>query len=163
MEIFVSSLERVYSTICSRGITHVLTLLTLEERECLRLPGFFDRENHLFLDMEDVIDPTSFDAPKKDQVDHALNWARRLPSNARLLVHCFGGVSRSTATALAIKIQDQGLESIDESLAWLLNHRPIACPNPIIIKYADELLNANGKLFNTVENMVKRKLIADTE
>lgn len=163
MQIFVSSLDRVYSTICSRGITHVLTLLTLDEREYLRIPSFFDRDNHLFLDMEDVIDHNSYNAPKKDQIDHALNWARRLPSDARLLVHCFGGVSRSTATALAILVQENGLASIDESLAWLLEHRPVACPNPIITKYADELLNANGKLFDAVENMVKRKLIANLE
>jgi predicted protein tyrosine phosphatase len=161
VEIFVSSLDRVYSTICSRGITHVLTLLKIEERQYLRLPGFFDRSKWLFLEMDDVIDRDAYSAPKKDQVDHLLNWGRKLPSDARLLVHCLGGVSRSTAAALALKVQDKGLDSIDESLAWLVAIRPIACPNPVITIYADELLNADGKLFKAVEKMVRAKLIAD--
>jgi predicted protein tyrosine phosphatase len=113
--------------------------------------------------MDDVIDTDAYDAPRKDQVAHVLSWVLHLPKDARLLVHCVGGVSRSTAMALAIKIQEHGLDSIEESIAWLVDHRSVACPNPIITKYADELLNANGKLFNTVEKMVQRKLIANRE
>lgn len=153
MEIFVSSIDHVHNTILSKGITHVLTLLTLDQRENIRIPSSFDKKNWLFLEMEDTADYFHYDAPKKDQVDHLLNWGRRLPSDAKLLVHCFGGISRSTAAALALKIQCIGIGSINESVNWLLNHRPIARPNIIITKYADELLNANGKLISIVNNI----------
>jgi predicted protein tyrosine phosphatase len=154
-------MEKVYSTICSRDINKVLTLLTLDEREHLRFPRFFNREDCMFINMDDVNDETAYYAPKKDDIHLILNWSKRLPKYTKLLVHCFGGISRSTAVALAIKVQCNGLNKIDDCILWLLKERPMACPNKIITKYADELLNANGKLINAVENIVKMKIIAN--
>lgn len=159
MDIFVTSVRDVYSTVCAKDITHVLTLLTRDERSMVKLPSFFDRANYLFLEMDDVIDANTPGSPKKEQVAHMLNWASKIPDDAKLLVHCFAGVSRSTAAALAIRVQKDGLDKLVESIDWLVNHRPIACPNPVITQYADELLNAGGVFFNHAEAVAKSRLI----
>ena len=159
MEIFITPARDVYKTICTQDITHVLTLLTFEEKDAVKLPTFFNRANYLFLEMADVIDATSLFSPQKEQIRKMLRWANNLPSDAKLLVHCFAGVSRSTAAALAIKVQNDGVDNLVNAINWLVIHRPNACPNPVITKYADELLNANGELFRHAEAVAESRVI----
>ena len=159
MEIVITSAKDVHSTVTFQGITHVLSLLTIDEKGMIKLPSFFDRANHLFLDMDDVLDANVYGAPRLEQVSRILDWASKLPTDAKLLVHCFAGVSRSTAAALAIKVQNDGLNKLTDAIDWLVKHRPIACPNPVITKYADDLLGANGELFKHAEAVAKSRLI----
>jgi len=143
------------------GITHVLTVITIYEIDYVKpkLPASFDKNNWLFLNMDDVIDADVPLAPQKEQVAQILEWGRSLPADAKVLVHCFAGVSRSTASALALKVQELGVDKLDECIEWLVNHRPIACPNPVITKHADELLCANGLLHQKAEAVASAKLI----
>jgi predicted protein tyrosine phosphatase len=159
MEIFVSSARNVYWTICTHNITHVITLLMPKDYFEFKLPVHFNKANHLYLIMDDKIDAAAENAPTKSQINCILTWANNLPKNAKLLVHCYAGISRSTAVALAIKVQNDGLDKIEQSVDWLVNHRSIACPNPVICQYADELLGANGKFFECAEALAKSKMI----
>jgi predicted protein tyrosine phosphatase len=159
MQITVSNVDKVPGFI-HRGATHVLSLLHSRERNLLLLPKTFKRENWLFLDMDDVISETADAAPKREQVEQLLDWAKKLPSNAHLLVHCHAGVSRSTAAALAIKVQELGVDKVNEAIDWLLETRPVACPNPVITKFADDLLGANGELHAAAEEVANNKLLS---
>jgi len=159
MDIFISNVDKVPGMIHQHGITHVLTLLRGKELNELLLPRSFDRANWLYLDMDDVISDDYQSAPSIEQVDQILKWAASLPDDARLLVHCYAGVSRSTAAALAIKVMKQGIDMIPECIDWLVDHRPIACPNPLITKYADSLLGAGGNLHLAAEKVASAKLL----
>lgn len=159
MEIFICGVEKVPGMIHKHGITHVLSLLRGRERNDLILPRDFDRNNWLFLDMDDVINEDAEFAPSLDQVSKILEWGRSLPDGSRVLVHCMAGVSRSTSAALALMVQAIGVHRIDEAVDWLVDHRPIACPNPVISKHADQLLGAGGKLFEKAERVANAKLL----
>ena len=159
MEIMVTPVSHVYGAVMWRGATHVISLLVNEERPTVKLPPGFNKASHLFLDMDDVIDADAVAAPTRQQVQRILDWAKNLPQDSKLLIHCFAGVSRSTAAALAIKVQELGVDRIDDAILWLTHIRPQACPNPIIIKYADEILGANGKLLKKSEDFANAKLI----
>lgn len=158
MEIYISNLHDVPNMIHMHDITHVLTLLRGKEANQLVLPSTFNRKNWLFLDMDDVINQQAEMAPTIEQVQEILNWSKNLPTSSKLLVHCYAGVSRSTAAALSIKVQQLGINRIQDAINWLVDHRPIACPNPLITKYADNLLNANGKLHSAAEKVAGAKL-----
>ena len=54
-----------------------------------------------------------------------------------------------------------GINQIDECIKWLVDHRPSACPNPVITKFADELLLANGELFKKAEEVASIRLTAN--
>ena len=123
------------------------------------MPSSFKRENWLFLEMDDVINEDAEAAPQKEQVQRLLEWSAKLPSNAHLVVHCFAGISRSTAAALAIKTQELGVDRVPDAINWLLDERPQACPNPVITKFADELLGANGELHSAAEEVANKKLL----
>lgn len=159
MQITVTNVDKVPGFI-HRGATHVVTLLHSRERNQLFLPKEFNRENWLFLDMDDVISEKAEAAPKKEQVERLLSWTNKLPSDAHLVIHCHAGVSRSTAAALAVKVQELGVDRLKEAVDWLLEARPQACPNPVITKFADELLGAKGELHAAAEEVANNKLLS---
>lgn len=159
MELFICGIEKVPGMIHRHGISHVLSLLRGRERNDLVLPPDFDRNNWLLLDMDDVISEQAEFAPRPEQVKQFLDWGKQLPSDARVLVHCRAGVSRSTSAALALMVQDIGVHRIDHAIEWLVDHRPIACPNPVISKHADRLLGAGGELFAKAERVANDKLL----
>jgi predicted protein tyrosine phosphatase len=158
MQVSVTNVDKVPGFI-HRGATHVVSLLHSKERNQLFMPKSFKRENWLFLEMDDVIHESADCAPKKEQVERLLDWAKRLPDDAHLVVHCYAGISRSTAAALAIKVQELGVDKVGEAINWLLEIRPQACPNPVITKFADELLNAKGELHAAAEEVANAKLL----
>jgi predicted protein tyrosine phosphatase len=160
MQLTVCNIGQVPSMILFKGATHVITMLRNRERNELHLPKSFNKDNWLFLDMDDVINEDAELAPQKEQVKQLLNWVKLLPKDAHLVIHCYAGVSRSTAAALAVKVQELGVDRVKDAIDWLLENRPVACPNPVITKFADELLNAKGELHAAAEEVANNKLLS---
>jgi predicted protein tyrosine phosphatase len=104
-----------------------------------------------FHDIEDASQPT---APQGRHVAAGLAFARRHVER-RLLIHCFAGISRSTALAYAILIDRARAhgDHPDERavLESLLALRPQACPNRLMVRYADALLDCGGRMIEAVE------------
>ena len=140
------------------NISHVLSVITLDLLNSIKLPDNFDKNNWIVIDMDDIIHVDAPNAPTKEQVFTILKWGASLPTDAKVLVHCFAGVSRSTACALALKVQDHGLDKLDKCIKWLVKHRPNACPNPVITWHADSLLAANGQLFQKAEEIANARI-----
>lgn len=159
MQLTVCNIGQVPSMILFRGATHVVTMLRGQERNELKMPRAFNKENWLFLDMDDVINEDAAQAPQKEQVKQLLEWVKKIPDDAHLVIHCYAGVSRSTAAALAVKVQELGVDRIKDAIDWLVENRPVACPNPVITKFADELLGANGELHSAAEEVANAKLL----
>lgn len=157
MKISITSVDKVPAYVQFKSVTHIVSLLWKEEKDELRLPSSFPRENWLSVEMNDVASRHHSGAPTRGQVNYVLEWIKQLPEDAHVLIHCFAGISRSTAIALSAKVM-QGMP-IDEAVAWLKDHRPVACPNPIITKYADEILEAKGELHSAAEKIVSSKVI----
>lgn len=73
-------------------------------------------------------------------------------SDESILIHCYAGISRSTAVALlALFIKSQCGE-LDAAMV-LREAAPHAKPNQLIISLADELLALNGRLVKAVDAM----------
>ena len=125
--------------------THILSLL--DDGDKPFLPHGFNRDNAKLVNMLDVEGRWDYGAPKFEQFVDIMNWSANLPEDAILVVHCYAGVSRSTATALGIMVQKYGLDKIDWCASKLLEIRDIASPNMLIAEYIDTILNANGKLY----------------
>lgn len=158
MDIVISNLDMVPYHVRNDGITHVLSLLRGREFNGLRMPEGVPVAGHLRLDMDDVIDQDAPMAPTRGQVEEILDWGKGLPSDARVLVHCYAGVSRSTASALALMVQDMGIDRVGEAVARLVDIRPIACPNPLITMHADDILGCGGELHSSAEVVASRRL-----
>lgn len=129
-------------------------VLTLEDPECRPANRLrFHRQPapaHLVLAFEDVDDDTlGVRVATPDQVGEAIAFARVHVGGA-LLVHCFHGVGRSAAVALAILADRAGPGGELAALDRLLSIRPQATPNLVVVKLADEVLGRGGALVAAV-------------
>lgn len=82
--------------------------------------------------------------PAKEQFERILKFVNTLPENAKILVHCAAGISRSTATGLMILV-NEGWEP-EMAVKHLRNKHPenrAFWPNDLILSYADEILGSN--------------------
>jgi predicted protein tyrosine phosphatase len=89
--------------------------------------------------------------PSRQMVRKILAFARDLTKQDTLLVHCAYGVSRSTATAYAILCQHYPKKSEEALLRAIIDLRPIAQPNSLIVAHADALLKRDGRMVAAVD------------
>jgi hypothetical protein len=82
--------------------------------------------------------------------------------NARILIHCHGGVSRSPAAALLIMADEDGRGREAASVARLLEDHPHSCPNPALVAHGDALLERNGALSKALEAAMAVKRLQPT-
>jgi predicted protein tyrosine phosphatase len=148
----------------SRGVTHVLSILD---------PGYPDPETfrthdvrrRVTLRFHDEIEPgPGIDLPKLEHLEAILAFGAQLSADARseqdlhALVHCHAGVSRSTAAMATLLAQLHPEESEDETFARLLDIRPQAWPNCVMIGFADELLGRDGRLMAALGRVYAKQL-----
>lgn len=129
-------------------------VITLEDPACrladrLRFSAQ-PRPAHLVLQFEDVDDDSlGIRVATRQQVRDALAFAQ-MHAAGSLLIHCYHGVGRSAGIGLAILAARLGAGSEERALTDLLQIRPEATPNLVVVKLADELLGRNGVLLSTV-------------
>jgi predicted protein tyrosine phosphatase len=106
----------------------------------------FPPERRLFLSSHDVAVPTEgLQAPTVEDVERLFAFARTWDGARPMLVHCWAGVSRSTAAAFAIACAVSPRP--ESELAWALRAAsPGATPNPLIVAHADALLGRDGRM-----------------
>ncbi|HZD89458.1 MAG TPA: protein tyrosine phosphatase, partial [Pseudolabrys sp.] len=96
--IHVCSLARLYATIDETGARHIVTLLRLTDR--VERPRHIAPENHLVLAVDDISEPAEgFSAPGEEDVKRLIAFAGAWDRMTPMVVHCFAGISRSTAGA----------------------------------------------------------------
>jgi len=135
--------------------THVVSLLGVEG-EPMRPAGIAD-DRHLHLELDDIAGPIGgYITPDADHVDELLDFARAWDRAGPMIVHCYAGISRSTAAALAIVcLYNPGQE---EAAARQLRERtPFAQPNRRILAIADDRLALEGRLVRAVEGLGPRR------
>jgi predicted protein tyrosine phosphatase len=135
-------------------------VITLEDPGC-RLPDRLrfsaqPMPAHLVLQFEDVDDDSlGIRVATRQQVIDALAFAEAHEAGS-LLVHCYHGVGRSAGIALAILASRLGAGSEEKALADLLDIRPEATPNLVVMKLADGILARNGALVSAVADWQQR-------
>jgi predicted protein tyrosine phosphatase len=109
----------------------------------------------LRLSFEDVELTTRQHAPTVNDVECILKWGARHHDHFnnpqhpdRVIIHCYAGVSRSTAATFICFAQALGPGQ--EAEAWTMakaaqEQRPFL-PNELIVVIADKLLNRNGRM-----------------
>jgi len=156
MKIVVCSRSAVSRKTTQHSVTHVLSLL--DPGKTPYLHPHTNRQNWLLLHFEDNLEEHEKNSPTREHVARILEWGQTIPDDAVVLVHCEAGVSRSTAAALALLVQKHGIDKIDECIQLLLEVRPVACPNKLIAKFADEQLGCEGKLLIASEKIANDKI-----
>lgn len=136
----------------ARGVTHVLSVL---DPEWPKADLFVDYGEHQRTELRfhDIIEPIEAKiSPEEAHMAAILTFgaglaaSRAARSDGHLLVHCHMGVSRSTASMLALLAQAHPEETEEHLFARLRAIRPQAWPNSVMIGHADALLERKGRL-----------------
>lgn len=158
--IHVCSLARLHETIAGTGARHVVSLLGDEFRA--QRPAGIEPENHLWLRLHDICSPLDGqvlpgEAHVADLFKFVRSWDRRAP----LVIHCYAGISRSTASAFAC-VCALNPDRDEESIAQALRHAsPTATPNVRIVSLADRLLGRKGRMIAAVETIGRGIMAAE--
>ena len=116
--IYVCSLARLHATVDKTGARHIVTLLRLTDR--VERPRHIAPENHLVLSVDDISLPMEgYTLPGEEHVERLIGFAGAWDRTAPMVVHCYAGISRSTAGAyVAACALNPGRDELE--IAWEL-------------------------------------------
>jgi predicted protein tyrosine phosphatase len=98
-----------------------------------------------------------------DHIEGLLTFSRTWTREAPLLVHCWAGISRSTAAAYILLCDMRGPGYEAEIARELRELAPHAQPNRLMIRHADQLLAREGRMIAAVESMGEARIVWETE
>jgi len=148
----VSPLSRLHETVTAVRARHLVTLInvgTVVER-----PAGIDADSHLFLGMSDISQALDGHVlAGQDHVVRLLAFLRGWDRQAPMVIHCWAGISRSTAAAF-IAACAFGPERDEEAIADTLRvAAPSATPNARLVALADTMLARNGRMVRAIERI----------
>jgi predicted protein tyrosine phosphatase len=150
--IHVCSLARLHDTVRETGARHIVTLI--KDVSLVHRPSEITAENHLLLDMDDINEHIDgYVVPGKQHVDELLTFVRRWDRKAPLVVHCYAGISRSTAGAFVTACALNPQRDEHKIAAALRLASPTAFPNLRIVRLADRALQRNGRMVRAIESI----------
>ena len=150
--IHVCSLARLHTTVDETGARHIVTLLRLTDR--VERPRQILAENHLVLSIDDISMPIDgYTLPGEEHVARLLDFVGAWDRQAPMVVHCFAGISRSTAGAFVAACALNPARD-EREIAWAIRRASrTAQPNARIVSIADRLLRRDGRMVHAVETI----------
>ena len=160
--IYVAPLSLVEVTVADAEISHLVTLINGET--AIPTPPGIGPDRHLRLSMNDICEPQpGLLLPHENHVSDLVQFARDWDRQAPLLIHCWAGISRSTAAAF-ISLCALNPEGTELEAAWALRRAsPTAYPNRLLVALADETLARKGRMVSAVEEIGRGQLAEEAE
>jgi predicted protein tyrosine phosphatase len=150
--IYVCPLSRVDETVSKTGAGWLLSLLA--EGTAMTRPAAIPANRHLYLSMHDIIEiQEGLTPPGESHVRAVLDFARTWDRSKPLVVHCFAGISRSTASAYIIAAALAPHRDEAELAGTLRRLSPSATPNARLIALADQMLGRNNRMIEAIRSI----------
>jgi predicted protein tyrosine phosphatase len=150
MNIYVTSLFEMPHYVATLRPSHLVSIIQPEFQP--DTPVEIDPANHLRVQVHDISQPAPGSIhPGESHIRQMIDFLRDWPARSPLLVHCYAGISRSTAAALIARVVKSG-NALDAALA-LRRAAPHARPNSLIIDLADQILGLDGGLIEARQAM----------
>jgi len=111
-------------------------------------------DKRLRLSFNDINAPTEgMIAPSDSDVERLISFVKAWDQKSPMLVHCWAGISRSTATAFAAMCILRPDEDEMSLAAQLRAASASATPNRLITAKMDEALGREGRMLRAVESI----------
>lgn len=159
--IYVSSLSGLPGMAASLDRFDLLTLLSPSATE--RDWSGLARARHVQLSFHDIVELTpDLVAPDAEVMRAILDFGRGAQEDRAMLIHCWAGISRSSAAAYAIACdRNPGYEA---DIADELRRRsPYVTPNKLMVRLADETLGRNGRMSEAIARIGRGAETAEGE
>ncbi len=141
--IVVTPLSKLAQQMKAHRPSHVVTLTSGAVPD---LGGDYEGQR-LALTFNDIVEPRAdLIMPDANHVRQLLDFARQWNRQAPLLIHCYAGVSRSTAAAFIVASALQPDKNEARLAQDLRRCSPQATPNMRLVALADALLGREGRM-----------------
>lgn len=150
--LYVSPLSAVESAI--RDITPARLVSLLDPETMIETPAGFAPDRHLRLGVNDIDNYIDFLVPPDEaHVQQLVDFIAEWDLNEPMLVHCWAGISRSTAAAfVTLCLHNPQLE--EKQLARFVRRKIVhARPNRLIVEIADDILKRKGRMVDALALM----------
>lgn len=116
-------------------------------------PSFaeLDQDLHLQVAVHDITaDIGDWQAPSQTDAERVIRFVEGWDRAAPLLIHCWAGISRSTASAF-ITACVHNPKTDEEEIAWAIRKASAsASPNARLVGHADDVLGRGGRMTKAV-------------
>ncbi|WP_372424157.1 tyrosine phosphatase family protein [Salinarimonas chemoclinalis] len=145
----VCPLSRLDETVDATRASHLVTLVGVGTPPSR--PAAIAADRHLTLFMSDIVEPMDGHVlPGVEHVAPFLDFVRAWDRAAPMVIHCWAGISRSTASAFVAACA-LAPERDEAAIARALRAAsPMATPNRRIVAVADDLLGRRGRMVDAV-------------
>ena len=100
--------------------------------------------------------------PATQHIEELLAFSRGWKADDPILVHCWAGVSRSMAATYTILCDRLGAGQRGVMLRRQSADRaPHAYPNSLLVQYADELLDRQGRMVEAIKSIGAGMIVAE--
>jgi predicted protein tyrosine phosphatase len=150
--IHVCSLTKIADTVRDTSARSMVTLIN--PLFPVERPGEIEAARHLHISVSDIVERLDGHvAPDVAHVEDLLRFVRAWDRAHPLLIHCYAGVSRSTAAAYVAACALRRDFCEFETAQTLRALSPTATPNARIVAIADDLLGRGGRMVSAINEI----------
>ena len=152
MTLIVCPLHEVEAVTTARSPSHIVTLIG----PLAELPACLGSSEaaRLHLSFNDITKPAEgLTLPCADHIDELIGFCRGWDRASPLLIHCWAGISRSTAAGFILACE-RNPQAKEKDIAFELRRRSrYATPNRRIVALADDALGRQGRMVDAVDSI----------
>lgn len=109
---------------------------------------------HLQVPIHDITaDIGDWRAPESSDAERVIRFVEPWDRSAPMLIHCWAGISRSTASAFITACVHNPKADEEEIALAIRAASPTASPNARLVGHADALLGRNGRMTKAIEKI----------
>ena len=141
----VCSLALIGETVAQTGARSLVTLLS--PGTAVSRPAEVEAHRHLYLAISDIVEPIPGQVlPERVHLDELLDFVSEWDRAEPMVIHCYAGVSRSTAAAFIAACALNPTRDEFEVARAIRAASPTATPNARLVALADERLGRDGRM-----------------
>jgi predicted protein tyrosine phosphatase len=147
--VYVCPLSQIAATVSTTRASHLISLIN-KDTPVVR-PQSIAETNHLFLGINDIVEAQEgMVLPAEEHVRRLVDFAEGWDRTRPMVVHCFAGISRSTAAAFITLCVTRPARDEREIALRLRQASRFATPNSRLVAIADAMLGRDGRMIEAI-------------
>jgi len=148
----VCPLSRLHDIMAETRASHMVSLMGTGAQ--VARPASIPADRHLFISVSDIVEPMEGHIlAGADHIGQLLAFVRAWDRESPLVIHCWAGISRSTAGAYIAACALAPERSEAEIARALRLASPTATPNARFVALADDLLGRRGRMVDAIRSI----------
>ena len=155
--VHVCPLASIADIVREANASHLMTVINAHTP--VDRPTAIPEHRHLKVLINDIAAPQDgLVHAQAAHIENIITFARDWNHEAPLVIHCWAGISRSTAAAL-ISLCALNEEGVEGDIATAIRRAsPTAMPNSLMVAIADDLLGRRGRMVDAVRAIGEGKI-----